>query len=296
MPEPKKLRVFLSHASEDKPAVRRLCKRLKADGFDPWLDEQRLLPGQDWSLEVEKAMRASDAILLCFSGLSVAKEGYVQREYKRAMQYQQEKPEGTIFVIPVRLDACELPFSMRGIQWVDFPAGYDRLVLALDQRAGGIAKSPAHRMRTEQKKMPAKKKTTTGVTYNLNGGTVYNIDKIVAGRDVIQGNQVNYNFPEPQTPSEFIHVLKLLETQIAALRQQQDLSSPVKQNIETAEKKVAEAAREAATPKPLGGRIKTTLTEAKEYMELVGGSLQSALGLGTALGTVILAAVKLFGG
>jgi len=131
MPEPKKLLVFLSHASQDKPTVRKLCKRLKADGFDPWLDEERLLPGQDWSLEIEKAMRASDAILLCFSALSAAKEGYIQREYKRAMQYQEEKPEGTIFVIPVRLDDCELPFSLRGIQWVDFPKDYDRLVLAL---------------------------------------------------------------------------------------------------------------------------------------------------------------------
>ncbi|HVM72639.1 MAG TPA: toll/interleukin-1 receptor domain-containing protein [Anaerolineales bacterium] len=67
MPKADQLLVFLSHASEDKPKVRKLCQRLKADGFDPWLDEQRLLPGQDWKLEIEKAMRNSGAILLCFS-------------------------------------------------------------------------------------------------------------------------------------------------------------------------------------------------------------------------------------
>ncbi len=142
--------IFLSHASQDKPAVRRLSQRLKADGFDPWLDEERILPGQDWNLEIEKAMRLSGAILLCFSALSVAKEGYIQREYKRAMQYQEEKPEGTIFVIPVRLDDCAMPHFIQELQWVDYPGSYDRLALALDQRADKLEKSPAKSKKEEK--------------------------------------------------------------------------------------------------------------------------------------------------
>ena len=93
----KKLLIFVSHASEDKARARVLCQQLKNAGFDAWLDEERLLPGQDWSLEIEKAMRASDVILLCFSSVSVAKEGYIQREFKRAMQFQEEKPEEQFF-------------------------------------------------------------------------------------------------------------------------------------------------------------------------------------------------------
>ncbi|HET9914182.1 MAG TPA: TIR domain-containing protein [Anaerolineales bacterium] len=131
----KKLLIFLSHASEDKVRVRNLCKRLKEDGFDPWLDEERLLPGQNWDLEIEKALRTSDAILLCFSSVSVTKEGYIQREYKRSMRYQEEKPEGTIFVIPVQLDDCEPPHFIREIQYVDYSTGYERLLLALQTRA-----------------------------------------------------------------------------------------------------------------------------------------------------------------
>jgi hypothetical protein len=131
----KQLLVFLSHAGEDKPSVRRLAKRLKDDGFDPWLDEERLLPGQSWEFEIEKALRKSDAVLLCFSEKSVAKEGFVQREFKRAMTYQEEKPEGSIFVIPVRLDKSEMPYFLRELQWVDFPANYKQLVSALEKRA-----------------------------------------------------------------------------------------------------------------------------------------------------------------
>jgi hypothetical protein len=77
--EQKKLLVFISHASEDNTAAKRLSKRLKDDGFDSWLDLDRILPGQDWNLEIEKALRASSAILLCFSKVSVAKDGYIQR-------------------------------------------------------------------------------------------------------------------------------------------------------------------------------------------------------------------------
>ena len=60
MSEDRKLRVFLCHSSDDKPAVRELYPRLKVEGWiDPWLDEEKLYPGQDWELEIEKAVEAS---------------------------------------------------------------------------------------------------------------------------------------------------------------------------------------------------------------------------------------------
>ena len=52
----KLLKVFLSHAAEDKPAVRETYQRLLLDGFAPWLNEEDLLPGQDWSREIERAV------------------------------------------------------------------------------------------------------------------------------------------------------------------------------------------------------------------------------------------------
>lgn len=88
-----KLLVFISHASEDDVAARRLSKRLKEDGFEPWLDLDRLLPGQDWNFEIEQALCGNDAIRLCFSDVAVIKEGYIQRECKRTMKYLEEEPE-----------------------------------------------------------------------------------------------------------------------------------------------------------------------------------------------------------
>ena len=75
MPAKRKLRVFLCHASQDKPIVRELYQRLLAESWiDPWLDEEKLLPGQDWNLEIEKAVETSDAVIVCVSSTSVAKE------------------------------------------------------------------------------------------------------------------------------------------------------------------------------------------------------------------------------
>lgn len=136
---PKSLKVFISHASEDEAAVLQLANYLKADGFDPWLSEERLIPGQNWELEIENALRTSDSILLCFSEKSSRKEGFVQREFKRAMKYQEEKPDGVIFTIPVRFDKSEIPFSYRSLQWVDFPSNYKSLLAALKNRKNQLS-------------------------------------------------------------------------------------------------------------------------------------------------------------
>jgi formylglycine-generating enzyme required for sulfatase activity len=135
----RKLRVFLCHASQDKPAVRELYERLVAEPWiEPWLDEESLLPGQDFDLEIYKATRDADAIIICLSKTSVAKEGYVNKEIRRALDIADEKPEGTIYVIPLRLDDCNPSFErLKQLHWVDYfaPNGHERLVKALRLRA-----------------------------------------------------------------------------------------------------------------------------------------------------------------
>lgn len=137
------LKVFLCHTSHDKPAVRVLYKCLKNDGIDVWLDEENLLPGQDWQKEIPKAVQTSDAIIVCLSTKSITKEGYVQKEINFALNIADEKPEGTIFIIPCRLGACNVPVRFSKWQYVDlffqkgiFSAiGYEKLLKALNERA-----------------------------------------------------------------------------------------------------------------------------------------------------------------
>lgn len=132
------LKIFLNYASEDRPAVRELYNRLKRESWlDVWLDEARLLPGQDWNLEIRKALDEADAVLACISARSVVKEGYVQKELRSIQNKALEKPEGTIYLIPVLLEPCDIPYSLRSLHWVDPSAegGYERLILSLQKRA-----------------------------------------------------------------------------------------------------------------------------------------------------------------
>jgi formylglycine-generating enzyme required for sulfatase activity len=135
------LRVFLCHASQDKPAVWKLHRYLKQRGVQPWLDQTDLLPGEDWEVEIPNALLSSDVILVCLSKNSVDKEGYVQKEISFALDKALEKPEGTIFVIPVKLEECELPRRLNRYQWVELfrPDGRKRLLMGLNKRVKGLA-------------------------------------------------------------------------------------------------------------------------------------------------------------
>lgn len=131
------LKVFLCHGSEDKHAIRQIYDRLRDDGVIPWLDEKSILPGQDWDTEIRKAVRNSHAILVCLSSKSVNKEGYLQREITFALDVAGEKPDGTIFIIPVKLDACEIPDRLNKLQYVEYTSenGYEMIIRALRERA-----------------------------------------------------------------------------------------------------------------------------------------------------------------
>jgi DNA-binding NarL/FixJ family response regulator len=130
------LRVFLCHSTVDKPIIRNLHRRLRADGIAAWIDEEELLPGQDWEQEITKAVRDSDIVLVCLSRDSINKAGYVQKEIKFALDVADQQPEGAVFIIPLRLEKCEVPIRLSRWQWVDLfeSTGYGRLMLTLNSQ------------------------------------------------------------------------------------------------------------------------------------------------------------------
>ena len=138
MPEcPSELqRVFLCHSSGDKAQVCDLYRRLRNDGIHPWLDEEDLLPGQDWSHEISKAVRSSAVVLVCLSKGSITKAGFVQKEIRHVLDVADEQPEGNIFLIPVRLEDCDVPERLCRWQWVNLfeSGGYDKLLKSLRVR------------------------------------------------------------------------------------------------------------------------------------------------------------------
>ncbi|MCZ2288479.1 MAG: TIR domain-containing protein [Anaerolineales bacterium] len=138
--------IFLAHATQDKPVVRELRDRLKAEEWiDPWLDEDKLSPGQFWTAVIEDALDTSGAVIIFLSTNSVQKEGFIQRELSYAWELSLEKPLGEIFLIPVRLDDCEIPRRLRSRQWVDYfgtdkEDTYKKLLRSLKSRHDSLLK------------------------------------------------------------------------------------------------------------------------------------------------------------
>ena len=137
--------------------MRQLVSRLHKDGFDPWLDEERLLPGQDWELEISTAVRQSDAVIVCLSTASVEKAGYVQKELRRVLDVADYQPDGRIFVIPIRLEPCRVPERLSHWQYADLflENGYERLRDALTARAGMAVPTVTERDSTPHEERPA---------------------------------------------------------------------------------------------------------------------------------------------
>jgi hypothetical protein len=83
------------------------------------MDKMDLLPGQKWEDEIGRAIKKSDAFIACLSTKSVSKRGYVQKEVRFALEVLSEVPQGHIFLIPLRLEPCEVPDHLSFLHWLD---------------------------------------------------------------------------------------------------------------------------------------------------------------------------------
>ncbi|MBI4686061.1 MAG: TIR domain-containing protein [Nitrospirae bacterium] len=116
-------KIFLSYAHQDIAMAKRIYADLRRFGLYVWLDSETLLPGQDWGVEIEKAIEESSFFIALLSSQSVDRVGYVQKELKIALDKLEMYPEGGVYLIPVRVDQCEPAHRrIKKIQMIDlFP-------------------------------------------------------------------------------------------------------------------------------------------------------------------------------
>jgi hypothetical protein len=188
------LKIFISYASGDRAEAQKLHLYLASQGTDPWIDTENLLPGQDWKMEISKALDETDLILLCLSKKSVSKEGYVQKEMRLALDRALEIPPGEIFLIPARFEEVDLPYSLRDFQWVDLytESGMKKLLKSLNLRAERIGAkqvtmdgTTAPEIKKEKsrsgRKSAAAKPSSSNVEIHIHGN--------VSGSNIVVGNE-----------------------------------------------------------------------------------------------------------
>lgn len=121
-----RIRVFLAYAEEDRAQVKKLYTELQKAGFEPWMDQEKLVPGQNWPRAIERAIELSDFFLGCFSRRSTVKRGHFQCELRYALDLASRVPLEDIFLVPLRLDECDIPRQIaRKTQYVDLFPNWD---------------------------------------------------------------------------------------------------------------------------------------------------------------------------
>lgn len=127
------LKIFLCHSHGDRVTVHALWSRLKKDGVDVWLDRENLQPGQNWEREIRKAILKSDVVIACLSKGFNKQKGFRHEELKIALKKADLIPDDEVFIIPVRLEECDMPESLRHLHRVDLfeRDGYKKLIHSL---------------------------------------------------------------------------------------------------------------------------------------------------------------------
>lgn len=103
-------KVFLSHSHDDRSVATSLQHVLEKHGAETFLDQDRILAGDELSPRLQQGVSACTAFVLVWS-LAAARSRYVALE----VEYAKEKGRR---IIPYRLDSTPLPKSLQDVVYI----------------------------------------------------------------------------------------------------------------------------------------------------------------------------------
>jgi TolB-like protein/Flp pilus assembly protein TadD len=121
--------VFLSYASQDAEAAKRICEALRRGGIEVWLDQSELRGGDAWDQRIRQQIRDCALFIPIISVNTASRhEGYFRLEWDLADQRTHKIARNRPFIVPVCLDAtpdagADVPESFQRVQWTRLTAG-----------------------------------------------------------------------------------------------------------------------------------------------------------------------------
>ncbi len=121
--------VFLSYASQDAEAARRICDALRAAGVEVWFDQSELVGGDQWDAKIRGQISSCALFVPIISAATQARlEGYFRIEWKLAARRTHAMAAAKAFLFPVVIDAtrdaeAHVPDEFREVQWTKLPGG-----------------------------------------------------------------------------------------------------------------------------------------------------------------------------
>lgn len=119
---------FISYVREDSERVDRLQRILEAAGIPVWRDTADLWPGEDWRMNIRRAItKDALAFVVCFPENSEKRRVSGQNEeLTLAVEQLRLRRPDQPWLIPVRLDNVKIPDidiggarTLESIQWAD---------------------------------------------------------------------------------------------------------------------------------------------------------------------------------
>src|SRR4051812_21692606 len=121
--------VFLSYASQDAEAAKRICDALRAAGVEVWFDQSELVGGDSWDAKIRGQIGSCALFVPLISANTQARlEGYFRLEWKLAAQRTHTMADEKTFLLPILLDGtrdadAKVPGEFRAVQWTKLPGG-----------------------------------------------------------------------------------------------------------------------------------------------------------------------------
>jgi TolB-like protein/Flp pilus assembly protein TadD len=121
--------VFLSYASQDAEAAKRICEALRAGGIEVWFDQSELRGGDSWDRKIRQQIHDCALFVPIISATTQGRvEGYFRREWKLAVDRTHDMSERVAFLVPVVIDGssdahADVPDAFRAVQWSRLPQG-----------------------------------------------------------------------------------------------------------------------------------------------------------------------------
>lgn len=122
--------VFLSYASQDADAARRIAEALRGAGIEVWFDvEGGLETGDEWDAKIRRQIKECLLFIPVISANTQAREeGYFRIEWDLAAERARGIAGGVPFILPVVIDATREPDALvpdrfRTVQWTRAAAG-----------------------------------------------------------------------------------------------------------------------------------------------------------------------------
>jgi hypothetical protein len=122
--------VFLSYASDDRPAAQAIRDALEAAGIDVWFDRDRLLTGDAFEAKIRRHIERCSLFIPVLSRSTVTPERrFFRLEWDHAQRVAITAPETSRFILPVVIDDLppdheDIPARFRAVQWQQVPGGH----------------------------------------------------------------------------------------------------------------------------------------------------------------------------